>query len=106
MSVAAVAIAVSGTIPQLGFIHEDSGQAFVLDIADLLRDLDHGAVCLCRGEGQPKAARFQPLERITRRLTGRAIRRHGVVEKMIDRIEGLFDVGTVTPGTETEEGST
>jgi CRISPR-associated protein Cas1 len=25
-------------LPPLGFIHEDSGQSFVLDIADLFRD--------------------------------------------------------------------
>ena len=27
-----------GAIPQLGFIHEHSGDAFALDIADLFRD--------------------------------------------------------------------
>ena len=31
-------MAATATIPQLGFIHEDSGQSFVLDIADLFRD--------------------------------------------------------------------
>ena len=35
---AAVAVAATATIPQLGFIHEDPGQSFVLDIADLYRD--------------------------------------------------------------------
>ncbi|MEI2616045.1 MAG: hypothetical protein V9F06_00225 [Thermomicrobiales bacterium] len=37
-ALAQVAVAVTGTIPQLGFIHEDSGRAFALDIADLFRD--------------------------------------------------------------------
>jgi CRISPR-associated protein Cas1 len=32
---ASIAVAATGTIPQLGFVHEDSGQIFVLDIADL-----------------------------------------------------------------------
>ena len=32
---AAIAVAATPTIPQLGFIHEDPGQSFVLDIADL-----------------------------------------------------------------------
>jgi CRISPR-associated protein Cas1 len=32
---AAIAVAATGTIPQLVFIHEDSGQSFILDIADL-----------------------------------------------------------------------
>ena len=35
---AAIAVAATATIPQLGFIHEDAGQSFVLDIADLFRD--------------------------------------------------------------------
>src|SRR5208337_205145 len=34
---AASAVAATATIPQLGFIHEDSGQSFVLDVADLVR---------------------------------------------------------------------
>ena len=34
---AAIAVAATATIPQLGFIHEDAGQSFVLDIADLYR---------------------------------------------------------------------
>src|SRR5215831_425110 len=34
---AAIAVASTATIPQLGFVHEDSGQSFVLDIADLVR---------------------------------------------------------------------
>ena len=34
---AAIAVASTATIPQLGFIHEDSGQSFVLDIADFVR---------------------------------------------------------------------
>ncbi|WP_294117434.1 type I-E CRISPR-associated endonuclease Cas1e, partial [Thiolapillus sp.] len=35
---AAIAVQAVAAIPQLGFIHEDSGQSFVLDIADLYRD--------------------------------------------------------------------
>jgi CRISPR-associated protein Cas1 len=35
---AAIAVAATAPIPQLGFIHEDSGQSFVLDVADLFRD--------------------------------------------------------------------
>ena len=35
---AAIAVQSLAAIPQLGFIHEDSGQAFILDIADLFRD--------------------------------------------------------------------
>ena len=34
---AMIAVAATATIPQLGFVHEDSANAFVLDIADLVR---------------------------------------------------------------------
>lgn len=34
---AAIAVAATTNIPRLGFVHEDSGQSFVLDIADLVR---------------------------------------------------------------------
>ena len=33
-----IAVTATGAIPQLGFIHEHSGEAFALDIADLFRD--------------------------------------------------------------------
>ena len=35
---AAIAVQSLAALPQLGFIHEDSGQSFVLDIADLFRE--------------------------------------------------------------------
>nr|MCA8837213.1 type I-E CRISPR-associated endonuclease Cas1e [Pseudomonadota bacterium] len=35
---ASIAVNATATIPQLGFIHEDPGQSFVLDISDLFRD--------------------------------------------------------------------
>lgn len=37
-SAAAIACCAVAAIPQLGFIHEDSSQAFILDLADLFRD--------------------------------------------------------------------
>lgn len=37
-SAAVVAVTAIGAIPQLGFIHEQSGEAFALDITDLFRD--------------------------------------------------------------------
>ena len=37
-SSSSTAVTVTGAIPQLGFIHEHSGEAFALDIADLFRD--------------------------------------------------------------------
>lgn len=106
VSAAQVAVAITGTIPQLGFIHEDSGHAFALDIADVFRDLIT-VPCAFAAVKEGLKRRDQPLERIARQLTGRAIRREGVIEKMIDRIKDLFDVGKVTPAEEspTSEGA-
>jgi CRISP-associated protein Cas1 len=87
---AMVAVAATGTIPQLGFIHEDSASAFCLDIADLYRDsftlpVAFGAVR--QFEQRPD----QPLERAVRRLAGRAFHQQQLIPTMIDRIKDLFD---------------
>ncbi len=87
---AAVAVAVSGAIPQLGFIHEDPGVAFELDIADLFRD----DVMLPVAFGAARELQQHPdleVERTVRRLAGAAFRRYQLVTKMIDRIKELFD---------------
>lgn len=83
---AAVAVAATGAIPQLGFIHEESGQAFVLDIADLNRhdvllDIAFGAV--------REAGRGEPVERLVRRRAALLFRQRSVIPTMIDRIKSL-----------------
>ena len=87
---AAVAVAATATLPQLGFIHEDSANAFVLDIADLFRD----TVTLPVAFRAVREAQKQPhlsLDRHVRRLAGRAFREDRVIPTMIDRIKELFD---------------
>ena len=87
---AAIAVAATATIPQLGFIHEDSGQSFVLDIADLFRD----TVTLPVAFAAARTAQQRPdeqVERLTRRLAGSTLQREGVVPAMIERIKSLFD---------------
>ena len=57
-SAAVIAVTAIGAIPQLGFIHEHSGDAFALDIADLFRDTVPSArrVQICKGcDRQPHA---------------------------------------------------
>jgi CRISPR-associated protein Cas1 len=86
---AAIAVTATATIPQLGFIHEESGQALVLDIADLHRD----ALTVPAAFRAVKAARAEPslgVERATRRIVGAALRREGVIARMIDQIKTLF----------------
>lgn len=86
-----IAVAAVGALPPLGFIHEDSSNAFTLDIADLWRTeltlpLAFGAVKAmseCRGDS---------LERDLRRRAAHAFRREKLIPKMIERIRELFDV--------------
>jgi len=101
-SAAVIAVMALGAIPQLGFIHEHSGDAFALDIADLFRD----TVLLPAAFKSAKAALADPrldIERHTRRTTGEVLRTQHVVPKMIDCIKKLFeDVG---PMPESSTGS-
>lgn len=86
---AAIAVAATATIPQLGFIHEDAGQSFVLDIADLYRA---EVTIPCAFQAARDAARHGGnLERLTRRLTGQRLARDGIIPAMIDRIKALIE---------------
>jgi CRISP-associated protein Cas1 len=87
---AAIAVAATATIPQLGFIHEDSGQSFVLDVADLFRD-EVTMPCAFKAVVAFRKAPHQSIERFTRRMTGEAIRKQQVIPAMIDRINTFFD---------------
>ncbi len=86
---AAIAVTATATIPQLGFIHEDSGQSFVLDIADLFRDAIT-IPCAFRAVAIQKKTPHLSIERVTRRLVGETMRRDEVIAAMIDRIKALF----------------
>lgn len=88
---AMIAVAATGTIPQLGFLHEDSAIAFVLDIADLVRTtvtvpVAFAAARACQGD--PRLV----LEREVRRRAGEAFRRDQLIPSLIDRIKELFDL--------------
>ena len=86
-----IAVAAVGALPPLGFIHEDSSNAFTLDIADLWRvevtlPLAFGAVKALR-EGNANS-----LERELRHRAARTFRHAKLIPKMIERIRELFDV--------------
>src|SRR4051794_1862020 len=83
---AAIAVAATATIPQLGFVHEDSGQSFILDIADLFRDT---LTIPCAFKAAAAAAKRpgDGIERLTRRIVGERLRRDAVIPAMIDRIK-------------------
>ena len=87
---AAIAVTATATIPQLGFIHEDPGQSFVLDIADLYRD----RITIPCAFKAAKLVRDRPtenIERVTRRLTGRALSDEKLIPAMIERIKALIE---------------
>lgn len=86
---AAIAVAATATIPQLGFIHEDSGQSFVLDIADLCRDTVTIA-CAFRAAHLVERRPGENLERLVRRMVAERLRRDAVVPGLIDCIKALF----------------
>ncbi len=87
---AAIAVAATATIPQLGFIHEDAGQSFVLDIADLHRDTIT-IPCAFRAAKRVAERPDENIERLTRRLTGETLAREHVIPAMIERIRSLFE---------------
>ncbi len=89
---AAIAVACTGAIPQLGFIHEDSGQSFVLDVADLVRAEVTIPVAF-RAAKEHLAHPDRPLDQLVRRGAAEAFRRQKVIPAMIERIKELFDLG-------------
>lgn len=93
-AVAAIAVAATGTIPQLGFIHEDSGQSFVLDVADLRRhdlvlDIAFGAA---REAAHGRHAGRLSVDRIVRTRAAEAFRRGNVVGGLIEAIKSVLDL--------------
>lgn len=86
---AAIAVAATATIPQLGFIHEDSGQSFVLDVADLFRDTVT-VPCAFKAALVVQRRPGDSIERVTRRAVAERLRRDGVIPAMISRIKELF----------------
>jgi CRISP-associated protein Cas1 len=86
---AAIAVAATAAIPQLGFIHEDSGQSFILDIADLFRD-ELTVPCAFKAALAAEKRPGDSIERLARRSVGERLRREQVIPAMIDRIKSLF----------------
>jgi len=86
---AAIAVASTATIPQLGFVHEDSGQSFVLDVADLVRH----DVTLPIAFGAAKQVLKDPtqiLERLVRTRSAEVFARESVIATLIDRIKDVL----------------
>lgn len=102
---AAIAVAATGTIPQLGFVHEDSGQAFVLDIADLRR---HDIVLdVAFGAAREAADGERSVDSLVRQRAAEAFRRGNVVASMIEAVKSVLDLrseGEATDAASSVEG--
>jgi len=68
---AAIAVQSLAALPPLGFIHEDSGQSFVLDIADLFRESTTLAIAFSAAK-QLNAGIDVPVDRLVRREAAQA----------------------------------
>lgn len=86
---AAIAVQSLAAVPQLGFIHEDSGQAFVLDIADLFRDTVtlHIAFTAAKKAMDGDGA---TIDRLVRREASIVFRKQSVIPAMIDKIKQVL----------------
>lgn len=84
-----IAVAATATLPPLGFIHEDSSNAFTLDVADLYR----GEVTVPIAFQAARKVLDDPslsIERILRRDAAAEFRRRQLIPRMIDRIKELL----------------
>ena len=88
---AAIAVTSLSALPQLGFIHEDSDQAFVLDIADLFRD--HVTLPIAFGAAKESQSSQETIDRLVRRKMAATFRQKKVIPTMIERIKDLIDEG-------------
>lgn len=89
-SAADIAVAAVGALPPLGFIHEDSSNAFTLDIADLYR-AEVTIPLAFRAARQAMDDRNIDLERTLRYAAATEFRRQKLISRMIDRVKELFD---------------
>ena len=86
---AAIAVAATATIPQLGFVHEDSGQSFVLDVADLVRhDI---TLPIAFGAAKHVMKRHdENLERVVRTKAAEVLTSSQAIARLIDHIKSLL----------------
>jgi CRISPR-associated protein Cas1 len=90
---ARIAVAVTGTVPELGFIHESSGHAFALDIADLYRSSTTLPVAF-RATNKVQRHPGRNIEPTTRKMAGATLRNEDVIPDMIDTIKDLLERDT------------
>ena len=86
---AAIAVQSLAALPPLGFIHEDSGQSFVLDIADLFREAVTLQIAFTAARQVSKGAQ-DTVDRLVRREAAQVFRKQQVIPSMIDKIKQVL----------------
>ena len=86
---AAIAVQSLAALPPLGFIHEDSGQSFVLDIADLFREAVTLQIAFAVAKQVSKGAE-DTVDRLVRREAAQVFRKQQVIPSMIDKIKQVL----------------
>ncbi len=85
----AIAVQATGTLPPLGFLHEDSAKSWTLDLCDLYRTtvtVPLAFDCVKRIE----RGSAESLDRLCRRAVSRHVRRTGFIDTVIDDIKELL----------------
>ncbi len=85
-----IAVAVTGAIPQLGFIHESSGRAFALDIADLFRTSVMLPIAFRATKNHKKSQNIK-IESQARMQAGKTFQKENVIPKMIEQIKVIIN---------------
>lgn len=93
---AAIAVQALAALPPLGFIHEDSGQSFVLDIADLFRDTVTLQIAFTAARQAERSD--QTIDRLVRREAAQVFRKQKVIGAMIDKIGQVLQMEEARDG--------
>ena len=94
---AAIAVQAVAALPPLGFIHESSGQSFVLDIADLYRETATLHIAFTAAKRAEKSD--ETIDRLVRREAANVFRKQQVIASMIDSIQRVLRMDEVGNGT-------
>lgn len=90
---AAIAVQALAALPPLGFIHENSGQSFVLDIADLFRDSITLQIAFTAAKRADESGEI--VDRLVRREAAIVFRKQKVIGAMIERIKQVLRMDEV-----------
>lgn len=85
----AIAVQATGTLPPLGFLHEDSAKSWVLDLCDLYRTSVTVPIAFGCVKRIEKGA-TDTLDRMCRQAVSRHVRDTGFVDTIIDDIKELL----------------